>query len=101
MRYCLKNETMRLADKATIDGGTPSEELMARAGKSVADEVICAVKELNAESVLIVCGTGNNGGDGYVCARLLKEQGIAVKVYAMGGTLSPDCQREKEAYDGE
>ncbi|MGN1373018.1 MAG: NAD(P)H-hydrate dehydratase [Candidatus Coproplasma sp.] len=101
MLYCLKNETMRQADRATIEGGIPSEELMARAGKAVAEEVLNAVKELNAESVLVVCGTGNNGGDGYVCARLLKEQGIAVKVFAMGGTLSPDCLREKDAYDGE
>lgn len=101
MQYCLKNETMRRADRATIEGGVSGEELMHRAGKAVADEVICTVKKLSAKSVLIVCGTGNNGGDGYVCARLLKEQGIPVKVYAMGGTLSPDCQREKEAYSGE
>ncbi|MGN0805082.1 MAG: NAD(P)H-hydrate dehydratase [Candidatus Coproplasma sp.] len=101
MQPCLNNETMRQADKATIEGGIPSEELMRRAGEAVAQEVSCAVKKLNAKTVLIVCGTGNNGGDGYVCARLLKEQKIAVKVYAMGGKLSPDCQREKEAYDGE
>lgn len=92
---------MRQADMATIDGGIPGEELMRRAGKAVAYEVANAVKDLNAKSVLIVCGTGNNGGDGYVCAKLLKEQGIPVKVYAMSGTLSPDCRREKEAYDGE
>lgn len=101
MQYCLKNATMRGADRATIEGGTPGQELMARAGKAVADEVANAVKEFNAKSVLIVCGTGNNGGDGYNSARLLKEQKINVKVYAMSGTLSPDCQREKEAYDGE
>ena len=74
MQYCLKNETMRQADRATIDGGIPGKVLMARAGKAVADEVAFAVKKLNAKSVLIVCGTGNNGGDGYVAARLLKEQ---------------------------
>ncbi|MGN0813492.1 MAG: NAD(P)H-hydrate dehydratase [Candidatus Coproplasma sp.] len=101
MQRCLKNETMRQADRATIEGGIPGKELMARAGKAVADEVACEFKKLNAKSVLIVCGTGNNGGDGYVCARLLKGQGITVKVYAAEGTLSPDCQREKEAYDGE
>lgn len=101
MIYCLKNETMRQADRATIDGGISGQELMLRAGEAVAYEVSCTVKKLYAQSVLIVCGTGNNGGDGYVCARLLKAQGIAVKVYAMGGTLSPDCKREKEAYDGE
>lgn len=101
MQYCLKNETMRQADKATIEWGISSEELMHRAGKAVAQEVSCAVKTLNAKSVLIVCGTGNNGGDGFVAARLLKGRGIAVKVYATGGTLSPDCQREKQAYSGE
>ncbi|MGN0823750.1 MAG: NAD(P)H-hydrate dehydratase [Candidatus Coproplasma sp.] len=101
MQYCLKNETMRQADKETIDGGIPSEELMHRAGKAVAHEISCAVKTLNAKSVLIVCGTGNNGGDGYVAANLLLKEGLPVKVYAMDGALSVDCQREKKTYSGE
>ncbi|MGN0805730.1 MAG: NAD(P)H-hydrate dehydratase [Candidatus Coproplasma sp.] len=101
MQSCLKNQTMRNADKATIAGGVSGKELMFRAGKAVAYEAACAVKRLNAESVLIVCGTGNNGGDGYVAARLLISQGVPVKVYAAEGALSSDCLREKQAYAGE
>ncbi|MGN1060812.1 MAG: NAD(P)H-hydrate dehydratase [Candidatus Coproplasma sp.] len=101
MQRCLKNATMRKADKAAIDGGIPSEELMHRAGRAVAQEISGAVKALNAESVLIVCGTGNNGGDGYVAAELLLKEGLPLKVYSVGGTLSADCLREKQAYSGE
>ncbi len=101
MQQCLKNATMRKADKDTIEGGISGEELMHRAGKAVAYEVSLAVKRLNAQSVLIVCGTGNNGGDGYVAARLLMEEGVPVKVYAAEGALSADCLREKQAYRGE
>lgn len=102
MIYALKNATMRSADAETIKGGVPSEELMHRAGKALADAVWAAVKRLNAKSVLFVCGTGNNGGDGYVAARLLTDGGIKVGVFAAEyGKLSEDCLREKSAYCGE
>lgn len=101
MRYCLNNATMRAADKAAIDNGISGEELMRRAGLSVAQRVKNAVRRLNAKSVLIVCGTGNNGGDGFVAARLLTQDKLPVKVYAVQGVLSADCLREKQAYDGE
>ena len=97
----LTNAQMREADDYTINNlGIPSEELMRRAGLAIAEEALREVERLNTTDVLIVCGTGNNGGDGYVCANKLLEDGLNVKVYAFDGNLSVDCKREKERYKG-
>ena len=75
---------MRAADSYTINSlKIPSEELMRRAGLAIADEV-AAVAEAS-DKILVVCGTGNNGGDGYVCAEELLRRGFNVKVYALSG----------------
>lgn len=100
MKIILSNGQMRAADSATIAAGTPSEELMARAGAAIAQEVERAYRERKAHSVLVVCGTGNNGGDGYVCARLLSERLGGVSVYAVEGRFSADCLRERQRYNG-
>ena len=90
---------MRAADLHTInDLGISSQELMRRAGTAIADEV-AAVADKNSE-ILVVCGSGNNGGDGYVCAAELLRRGYNAKVYACGGRLSEDCRREKEQFSG-
>lgn len=101
MRYCLTNAQMRMCDESTIKGGVSSETLMTRAGEAIADEVVKLIGKNNERSVTIVCGTGNNGGDGYVCARVLSGRGIRVKVFAIDGRLSSDCAREKGRYKGE
>lgn len=102
MRNYLTNEQEREADRKAISSGTPSQELMQRAGMSIAEEVKAAAKRLNAKKILIVCGNGNNGGDGYVVAReLMNIDNLAVSVYAIEGSLSNDCRREKERYTGE
>src|ERR1700750_3432440 len=71
-------EGMRSADGWAIsDQGVDSLELMETAGRAVAE----AVARLAPEGpVRVVCGKGNNGGDGLVAARLLKEMGFAVEV---------------------
>lgn len=92
---------MRAADFYTINElKIPSQTLMCRAGIAVANEVAAIADNINAGKILVVCGTGNNGGDGYVCAALLKKRGYNVAVYAMEGNLSSDCAREKAAYSG-
>ncbi len=97
----LSNAQMRAADEYTVVKlGVPSEVLMRRAGLALADEVEAATKKLKAGKVLVVCGTGNNGGDGYVCAQELINRGICAEVYAAEGELSIDCAREKERYKG-
>lgn len=102
MLRVLTNSQMRKADEYTINiKGIPSEVLMHRAGIAIADEVERAYLHQKAQSVLVVCGTGNNGGDGFVCAEELKKRNIAVKVFAIDGKLSADCAREKAVYSGE
>lgn len=100
-RYFL-NSQMRAADAYTINNiGISSQTLMRRAGESIAEEVLKVARNKNIKEALVVCGTGNNGGDGYVCARELIKNGISVKVYAFNGKLSDDCAREKSKYLGD
>ena len=70
---------MKELDRRTIEEiGIPSLDLMENAGRHVAEEV-CAGKK-----VAIFCGTGNNGGDGFVAARYLAESGVETRVYIVG-----------------
>ena len=65
MPVCVSTEVMRASDKWTIENLVPSKELMARAGKAIFEQV-----EWQAP-VGIICGKGNNAGDGFVVASLL------------------------------
>ncbi|MEP7006288.1 MAG: NAD(P)H-hydrate dehydratase [Sphingomonas bacterium] len=72
---------MRAAEAVAIDRGATVNSLMARAGR----EVAAAVRRLAAGSpILILCGPGNNGGDGYVAATELAAAGLSVRVAASG-----------------
>lgn len=75
----LTTAAMRAAELAMTARGTSLAELMERAGAAVADIVWRAAA---GREILILCGPGNNGGDGYVAARLLAERGAAVRVAA-------------------
>lgn len=102
MIKALTNKQMRQADAFTMEkAGVSSETLMKRAGKSLADVVFEAYNKLGAKCVLVVCGTGNNAGDGYVCANELSKRNVAVKIFCLKGNLSRDCAREKWRYKGE
>ena len=73
----LTTAEMAEADRTTITGGTLGIVLMENAGRAVADRV-CAV--LQGRRVVVVAGPGNNGGDGFVAARILAERGHDVRV---------------------
>lgn len=101
MEQVLSNSQMRFADAYTIEEkGVSSAELMHRAGVAIANVAENVAKQLKTDEILVVCGTGNNGGDGYVCAEELRCRGFNIAVYALEGKLSFDCHREKSAYKG-
>ncbi|MEM7444458.1 MAG: NAD(P)H-hydrate dehydratase [Pseudomonadota bacterium] len=81
---------MGLADRTTIEAGTPGSDLMEVAGTAVADAVMTG---WDRRKVLIACGPGNNGGDGFVAARHLSEAGWPVTVALLGdaGALRGDA----------
>ncbi len=80
----LSVENMRESDETTIANGTPGTELMMRAARGVFNAVSFR------PPVAIVCGSGNNAGDGYALALLLEEAGIEHTVFCVYDRFSPD-----------
>ncbi len=87
-------------DRATIAAGTPGATLMERAGRGVADSVERRFGAALARRVLVLCGPGNNGGDGFVAARHLRERGALVRVgcTVAPATLAGDARAAAEAW---
>jgi len=95
----LTNAEMAEADRLTIAGGVAGLTLMENAGGAVAEAV--SARQSPGSRVVVLAGPGNNGGDGLVAARLLVEQGYAVKVLLAGALdkLSGDAARAAKAWD--
>ncbi len=87
-RPILTAAAMRAAEDEVIAAGTPSAELMERAGAAAAE---VAWRFSGGAPALVLCGPGNNGGDGYVIARLLAERGVAVSVAALAPARTEDA----------
>ena len=76
---------MREADRRTIQEiGIASLVLMENAGRQVVAAIESRYPDLGERSVAIVCGKGNNGGDGFVVARTLQQRGVEVSVFVIG-----------------
>lgn len=84
----------RAAENALIAAGVSVETLMERAGAAVAD---VAWRVAGPIDTLVLCGPGNNGGDGYVIARLLAERGSHVRVARLGAPRT-DAARQAAAH---
>jgi hydroxyethylthiazole kinase-like uncharacterized protein yjeF len=77
----LTNAEMGKCDRLTIESGTPGIVLMQKAGRAVAD---CVVRRSLGIKVVLVAGPGNNGGDAFVAARILRERGYRLQMLLLG-----------------
>ncbi len=90
---------VRDLDRRAIDEfGIAGYQLMCRAGGAALD-ALCALWPA-ANTIAVLCGPGNNGGDGYVVARLARARGLGTAVVALGdpGALSGDARRAYDDY---
>ena len=77
----LTAEQMREADRLTAERyGIPTLQLMENAGAAIAEYLCATYLDIAARNVLILCGKGNNGGDGLVVARRLRQRGVSPRV---------------------
>lgn len=83
-------------DAAAIEAGTPSRELMQRAGAGAAGLVLERYPAECTEGVVVFTGPGNNGGDGWVFARHMADHGIPVRVVEAAESRTPDAMAERE-----
>ena len=84
-------DAMRAADAATTrDWDVPGRVLMETAGREAAREILARWPDIRSATVLV--GTGNNGGDGLVVARVLAERGVRVRALVLAGEGTPDRQ---------
>ncbi len=96
-RPILTAAEMRAAEDAVIATGVSVETLMERAGTAIAH----AVRRLaGVNEILILCGPGNNGGDGYVAARVLAEMGLAVRVAALSEPKTDAAKSARAGWGG-
>ncbi|QYZ71371.1 NAD(P)H-hydrate epimerase [Neotabrizicola shimadae] len=105
MTELLTAAQMRAIEQAAIaNGEVTGLELMERAGRGVVEAIFAEWPELRAGTfrAVVLCGPGNNGGDGFVVARLLKEWGWGVEVFLYGDAekLPPDARVNYERWRG-
>jgi hydroxyethylthiazole kinase-like uncharacterized protein yjeF len=97
----LTSEEMGRADRLAVAAGVASLTLMENAGRAVADEVASMVPV--GAPIAVLCGPGNNGGDGFVAARHLRERGYDVRLTLLGDrtALKGDAAVMAQRYGGE
>jgi hydroxyethylthiazole kinase-like uncharacterized protein yjeF len=99
MLELLTAEEMGRAEQLAIEGGVPSLALMENSGRGVAEEVVKRFPR--GSKAVVLCGPGNNGGDGFVAARFLRERGYQVRLALLGRTedLTRDSKEMARRWD--
>ena len=80
----LTTQEMAEADRLTIAAGKSGATLMEAAGRAVADRAAHLLRRRGGVKIEVLCGPGNNGGDGYVAAHALLEMGFDVEAHTLG-----------------
>jgi hydroxyethylthiazole kinase-like uncharacterized protein yjeF len=94
----LTSEQMRNIEQAAFDADAATgRSLMERAGRAVVDAIEAHLAAASRRAY-VFCGRGNNGGDGYVVARLLRERGWEVRVWATGPATTPDARANADRW---
>ena len=83
MKICTPKQMQEIDRKAIKELGIPGLELMENAGRGTFEEIIDRYGAIEDRRVIVICGKGNNGGDGFVVARYLKEEGIDVDIFLL------------------
>ena len=91
---------VRSMDERTIAAGTPSIDLMERAAGQLVRAILAMAPRRYGLRVLVLCGKGNNAGDGIAAARLLAAHGAAARIHLVEGVegLSADAQIQLQRY---
>ncbi|MEO8192209.1 MAG: NAD(P)H-hydrate dehydratase [Gemmatimonadales bacterium] len=82
-------------ERATIERGTPSAELMRRAGEGAADLIASRWERAALRGVAVHAGSGNNGGDGWVVAGSLAQRGFSVRVVETGSPRTDEARNAR------
>ncbi len=98
----LTTAQMARADRLTIESGVAGMALMEKAAAAIAAAATAFLVKTAGRRVLVLCGPGNNGGDGYVAARILRSQRFKVRVAALTppDTLHGDAREAAASWDG-
>ncbi|PIE51826.1 hypothetical protein CSA37_09710 [Candidatus Fermentibacteria bacterium] len=100
MAFWLTPSEITELDRNTINAGTPGLVLMERAGLAVARTVKQILPDASG-MIVLYCGSGNNGGDGFVTARILREMGYNVIVrpsFGPSSRITDECRVNMESY---
>lgn len=102
MKLLTANEMRDLDRRAIEEIGIPGVVLMENAGRAVVEEICRCYADLAPGPVLVLAGKGNNGGDGYVIARWLRQQGWQARtiVLAAAGQIAGDAAKQLCALTG-